>query len=112
MKSGGIQTLLALNTVCVKTGLPSPFSKVIQLYKFGCEDIIKSKRIKIGFSLIESDMCIFKASSPPDEEPEEALSVEQIEEKAKAGDARAQTWVSESTRTHILARGIVFSPAG
>lgn len=32
--------------------------------------------------------------SPPDEEPEEDLSVEQLEEKAKAGDARAQTRVS------------------
>jgi len=31
---------------------------------------------------------------PPDEEPEEDLTLEQIEEKAKAGDARAQTRVS------------------
>ncbi len=38
-------------------------------------------------------------SSPPDEEPEEDLSVEEMEEKAKAGDARAQTRVSESTCT-------------
>ena len=32
-----------------------------------------------------------------DEEPEEELTVEQLEEKAKGGDARAQTRVSEST---------------
>lgn len=36
-------------------------------------------------------------SSPPDEEPEEDLTIEQLEEKAKAGDARAQTRVTEST---------------
>lgn len=42
---------------------------------------------------------MFKASSPPDEEPEEELSVEQMEEKARAGDARAQTQVSEGTDT-------------
>lgn len=46
-------------------------------------------------------MCTFRhlLSSPPDEEPEEDLSMEQMEEKAKAGDARAQTRVSESIFT-------------
>lgn len=34
-----------------------------------------------------------------DEEPEEDLSVEQLEERASAGDPRAQTRVSESTFT-------------
>lgn len=38
-------------------------------------------------------------TSPPDDEPEEDLSFEQMEEKAKAGDARAQTRVSEITCT-------------
>lgn len=37
--------------------------------------------------------------SPPDEEPEEDLTLEQLEEKAKAGDARAQIRVSEHTCT-------------
>lgn len=36
---------------------------------------------------------------PPDEEPEEDLTVEQVKEKAEAGDARSQTWVSENTCT-------------
>ena len=36
---------------------------------------------------------------PPDEEPEEDLSVDQMKEKAEAGDARAQTRVGESTCT-------------
>lgn len=39
-------------------------------------------------------------SSPADEEPEEDVSVEQLEEKAIGGDARAQTRVSESTCRH------------
>lgn len=52
-------------------------------------------------------------SSPADEEPEEDVSVEQLEEKAIGGDARAQTRVSESTCTDMQrqALGIVFSPA-
>lgn len=46
------------------------------------------------------NVCTFKASPPPpDEEPEEDLTVEQMEEKAKAGDAGAQTRVSENTCT-------------
>lgn len=32
---------------------------------------------------------------PLDEEPEEDLTVEQVKERAEAGDARAQTRVSE-----------------
>uniref|UniRef100_A0A3Q1JHG9 Wolfram syndrome 1a (wolframin) n=1 Tax=Anabas testudineus TaxID=64144 RepID=A0A3Q1JHG9_ANATE len=51
-------------------------------------DVVQSNRV---LSLIRSELCIFKLSSPPDEEPEEELSVEQMEEKARAGDARAQT---------------------
>lgn len=54
-----------------------------------------------GFLLTESDICIFKASSPADIEPEEELSVEQMEEKAKAGDARAQTRVGEGTHAEL-----------
>lgn len=52
-------------------------------------------------------------SSLADEEPEEDVSVEQLEEKAIGGDARAQARVSESTCTdmHRQALGIVFSPA-
>lgn len=41
-------------------------------------------------------------SSPADEEPEEDVSVEQLEEKAIGGDARAQARVSESTCTDKL----------
>lgn len=33
---------------------------------------------------------------PLDEEPEEDLTVEQVKEKAEAGDARSQTRVSEN----------------
>ena len=44
-------------------------------------------------------MCIFKISCPPPDEEEEELSVEEMKEKAEAGDARAQTRVSESTCT-------------
>lgn len=41
---------------------------------------------------------------PLDEEPEEDLTVEQVKEKAEAGDARCQTQVSENTYTvgHIV----------
>lgn len=50
-----------------------------------------------------------------DEEPEEELSLEQLEEKAGFGDARAQTRVSGNThtqtQTHRLPPGIVVSPA-
>lgn len=36
---------------------------------------------------------------PLDEEPEEDLTVEQVKEKAEAGDACSQTQVSENTCT-------------
>lgn len=36
---------------------------------------------------------------PLDEEPEEELTLEQVKEKAEAGDARAQTRVSQHTCT-------------
>lgn len=46
------------------------------------------------------DVCTLKASpSPPDEEPEEDLSVEQLKERAEAGDASAQTRVRGNTCT-------------
>lgn len=48
--------------------------------------------------------------SPSDEELEEDLTVEQLIERAEAGDARAQTQVSR-THTHRLALGIVVSPS-
>lgn len=48
--------------------------------------------------------------SPSDEEPEEDLTVEQLIERAEAGDARAQTRVSR-THIHRLALGIVVSPS-
>lgn len=38
---------------------------------------------------------------PLDEEPEEDLTVEQVKEKAEAGDARAQTRVRENTSTQF-----------
>lgn len=38
---------------------------------------------------------------PLDEEPEEDLTVEQVKEKAEAGDARAQTRVRENTYTQF-----------
>lgn len=43
-----------------------------------------------------------------DEEPEEDLTVEQIETKAQSGDATAQTQASEN----VFKLGIVSSPAG
>lgn len=47
-----------------------------------------------------------KSLYPVDEEPEEDLTVEQVKEKAEAGDARAQARVSENTCTV----GIVVGP--
>lgn len=50
-------------------------------------------------------------SHPPDEEAEEDLTVEQMEEKARAGDARAQTRVRKAD-AHGPNLGFVVSPAG
>lgn len=62
---------------------------------------MQSINSKSCFRVIEMELCMFKTSPPPppppDEEPEEDLSVEQMKERAEAGDARAQTRVSEST---------------
>lgn len=72
--------MLAVNTVCVQISHTAPSMKF--------------------YHLKERVLCnplMHLLLSPPDEEPEEDLSVDQMEEKAKAGDARAQTRVSEST---------------
>lgn len=41
---------------------------------------------------------------PVDEEPEEDLTLEQVKERAEAGDARAQTRVSENACTRLATR--------